>query len=89
MEGAEAAAPAAEKSTRGPMSGDARIVGAKRKMLELPEATRKVAIAAIGADGGNADLQGTAALHADVARVLAFVAPLAPDDRRTLLALVK
>ena len=80
---------AAEKKTRGPMSEDARIVQAKRKLLELPMPTRKMAVDAIAQQDSNCDLADVAQMHDDVSRVLAFAAPLSADGRRTLLALVK
>lgn len=85
------AAPAAtetEKKTRGPMSEDARIVQAKRKILALPLATRKLITDAVAGDDGNSDLADVAQIHDDVSRVLEFAAPLSGDGRRTLLALV-
>ena len=78
-----------EKKTRGPMSEDARIVQAKRKFLALSPEARVIARTGLGAEDSNADLTPIAEMHEAVSRVLAFAAPLSPDGRRTLLALVK
>ncbi len=78
----------ADKKTRGPMSEDARIVQAKRKVLELGKDAQALAILRIGS-ADTPDLDAAAAVYEDAARVLRFAAPLSPDGRRTLLALVK
>ena len=81
-----------EKKTRGPMSEDARIVQAKRKIQELDPAARSLVLTELDVADGEDDgpaIAARAKRHEDAARILAFTAPLSSDGRRTLLALVK